>query len=116
MNPRRECDPDLWWGRRPVGIKILLGFVFTVAGIALIGLFGLVIMKLWNTLMPELFGLKTITYWQGWGLFLLSCIFFRRFGGGHGRTERRRKTQLRRHMPSAMDTENTESTESPSES
>lgn len=116
MNTQRECDPDLWWGRRPVGIKILLGFVFTVAGIALIGLFGLVIMKLWNTLMPELFGLKTITYWQGWGLFLLSCIFFRRLGGGHGRAERRRKTELRRHIHTVMKRESTDREETSPES
>ena len=87
----KECtrDPDLWWSRRSTGTKILLVIVFAIAGAALLALFGLVIMKLWNALMPELFGLKTITYWQGWGLFLLSCIFFRHGTGGHNRAEKR---------------------------
>ncbi len=91
------------------------GIVFAAAGIALLGLFGLVIMKLWNTLMPELFGLKAISYWQGWGLFLLSCIFFRRLGGGHNRTERRRKTQIRQHMHTVMENDNEDKKESPTE-
>ncbi len=100
---RRDCDPDLWWGRRPIGVKILLGFVFAVAGVAIIGLFGLLIMSLWNALMPDIFGLKTISYWQAWGLFLLSFIFFKGFGGSNNRTERRRKRQLRRHMHTVME-------------
>ncbi len=39
---------------------------------ALAILLGFVIMWLWNWLMPELFGLTTITYWQAVGLFILS--------------------------------------------
>ena len=34
-------------------------------------------MLLWNWLMPDLFGLKEITYWQGWGLVLLSHLLFK---------------------------------------
>lgn len=38
--------------------------------------FGWVIEHLWNWLMPTLFGLKQITYWQGFGLFVLAKILF----------------------------------------
>jgi hypothetical protein len=34
-------------------------------------------MLLWNWLMPGLFGLAKIPYWQGWGLLLLSQLLFR---------------------------------------
>lgn len=34
-------------------------------------------MLLWNWLMPTLFGLKTITWLQAWGLTWLSSIFFK---------------------------------------
>lgn len=44
-------------------------------------LFGFIIMWLWNWLMPEIFGLTTITYWQAIGLFILSKIIFGGFGG-----------------------------------
>jgi hypothetical protein len=43
-------------------------------------LFGYFVMLLWNWLMPALFGLKVITYWQAFGLIVLSKILF----GGHG--------------------------------
>ncbi|MEQ6124739.1 hypothetical protein AAON49_11090 [Pseudotenacibaculum sp. MALMAid0570] len=45
-------------------------------------LFGYVIMYLWNWLMPSIFGLTTITFWQAIGLCLLSKILFGGFGGG----------------------------------
>jgi hypothetical protein len=50
--------------------------------------FGFVIKYLWNWLMPGVFGLHTITYWQAVGLFVLSKILlggFHRDGGGRGR-------------------------------
>ena len=36
---------------------------------------------LWNWLMPSIFGLGTITYWQALGLMALSWILFRGFRG-----------------------------------
>ena len=51
-------------------ILILLGVV------AVLALAPLVIMLLWNWLMPSIFGLCTIGYWQALGLDLLSgCLF-----------------------------------------
>ena len=45
---------------------------------------------LWNWLMPTIFGLHTITYWQALGLLCLSWLLFggpkmwpHRGGGGH---------------------------------
>lgn len=35
-------------------------------------------MWLWNWLVPDIFGLQTITYWQSFGLMTLaSCFFYR---------------------------------------
>ena len=56
------------------GIKIIL-FVL-VAGTVL----GFVTMKLWNALLPQIFGWHSITFWQGIGLLVLSRILF---GGFH---------------------------------
>ena len=38
---------------------------------------GIAVMLLWNWLMPTLFGLSEITYWQGCGLSLLAGLLFR---------------------------------------
>ncbi|MCI0511637.1 hypothetical protein L0128_00300 [candidate division KSB1 bacterium] len=40
---------------------------------------GVVVMGLWNWLMPPIFGLTRITFWQAWGLVLLSHILFKSF-------------------------------------
>ena len=62
-------------------------------------LFGLVVMVLWNWLMPEIFGLPEIGYWQAWGLVLLAQILFKIGGGGHRlhnrNHDREWKTKLR---------------------
>ena len=50
-----------------------------VVGTALIFLLGFVVMWLWNWLMPDIFGLPPITYWQAWGLLLLAHLLL---GGG----------------------------------
>lgn len=34
-------------------------------------------MLLWNWLMPTIFGLTTITYWQGFGLWILCDLLFK---------------------------------------
>ena len=51
-----------------------------VGGIVIAGLialaFGWLVMLLWNWLMPAIFGLGAITYWQGFGLALLSKLLF----------------------------------------
>lgn len=59
-------------------------FVFKAVGgfIAMFLLVGLVVMALWNWLMPVLFGLVTIDYLQALGILLLSKILFGS-GGTH---------------------------------
>lgn len=51
--------------------------------VAFIALFGYIVMLLWNWLMPEIFGLPIITFWQAAGLLLLCKILFGGFGSSH---------------------------------
>lgn len=68
-------------GKSPAMIAGMIVFgIIAITGLAI--LFGFVIMWLWNTLMPELFGLTTLTYWQAVGLFILSKILLGGIGGG----------------------------------
>ncbi|MBN2362611.1 hypothetical protein JXL83_00605 [candidate division WOR-3 bacterium] len=57
--------------------KILLVTGGIVFGALIALLFGFFVKILWNWLMPELFSLPKISYWQGWGLVLLSHILFK---------------------------------------
>jgi chromate transport protein ChrA len=45
---------------------------------------GFVVMSLWNWLVPAIFGLRSITFWQAFGLLILSKILFGGFHGRHG--------------------------------
>ena len=55
-------------------IKLAVGVGLWVV-IALAG-FGAAVWQLWNLLMPELFGLKALGYWQACGLMALSWLLF----------------------------------------
>ena len=63
--------------------KALKILKFTVIGVLAVFVFGWVTMTLWNWLMPSLFNLPAIEFWQALGLLLLSKILFG-FGGKGG--------------------------------
>jgi Ca2+/H+ antiporter, TMEM165/GDT1 family len=65
-----------WWIKRAIFIPIAIA-----AGIFI---FGSVVMLLWNGILPDLFGIKVITFWQALGLLVLSKILFGGFRGGPG--------------------------------
>jgi hypothetical protein len=89
-----------WWKERTLTQKIVMGIGFGILGLALAFLFGLLVMLLWNWLMPDIFGLKRLTYWQAWGLLILFHILFKGCGsrGMNGRSDRKRRRHLRRYM------------------
>lgn len=57
--------------------KIVIGLAFFLVALGVAALFGLAVQDLWNWLMPPLFGLHTVTYWQAAALLILSWILFR---------------------------------------
>jgi hypothetical protein len=59
----------------------ILVAVLAPPGLALfVFLVGQLVMSLWNWLLPPLFGLPAITFWQGLGLLMLCRILFGGFG------------------------------------
>jgi hypothetical protein len=72
------------------GRWVVRGAAFLAAVIAFVALVSLVVMSLWNGLIPSLFRGPTLQYWQAVGLLVLSRILFGGFRGrpgwhGHGR-------------------------------
>jgi hypothetical protein len=63
------------WLIIPIGIMAVI-LVATVAGT--------LVSWLWNWLMPELFGLPRVTFWQALGLLALCRILFGGTGRGGG--------------------------------
>ena len=58
---------------------------FALFAVLFVTVFSFVVMRLWNWLMPAVFGWHVITFWQAVGLLVLSKILF---GGFHGRPGR----------------------------
>jgi hypothetical protein len=70
------------------------------AVVVFIAICGEVVMHLWNWLLPMLFGLRQITFWQGLGLLVLCRILFGGLGnhGSDGSHRRWRKGEHRERM------------------
>lgn len=63
---------------------------------------GFLVKGLWNALMPGLFGLHTLTFWQALGLLLLSKLLFGSFrprSRGRGPWKRRFRERWERMSP-----------------
>ena len=67
----------MYWGTSKF---LKIGF-FILAALAI---FPLIVMLLWNAVMPDVFGLGTINFWQALGLLILGKILFSSFGFGRG--------------------------------
>jgi hypothetical protein len=61
------------------GVKILK---WVMIGAVFITVFGTVVMFLWNWLIPSIFNLREISFWEALGLLLLGKLLF---GGFHGK-------------------------------
>ncbi|HEY3707034.1 MAG TPA: hypothetical protein VGL22_18385 [Terracidiphilus sp.] len=74
--------------------KIWIALIAPPAIVLFVWIFGEVVMRLWNWLLPGLFGWHTVTFWQGLGLLVLCRILFGGFGnGGHRGNKRDRRKQ-----------------------
>jgi hypothetical protein len=75
----KELNMKRFWVAR-----VLKFILFAILGVLL---FGFVVMRLWNWLMPPLFGLHAISFAQALGLLILGKILFGGFhhGGARGR-------------------------------
>ena len=61
------------------------GLMILVFGIIAVFVFGLVVMSLWNAILPAVLGVKAISFMQALGILLLSKILFGGFGGSRHR-------------------------------
>jgi len=57
----------------------ILEYILTIIGLLILAvmLFGYPTLLLWNWLMPTIFNLPYITFWQACGLNLLASILFK---------------------------------------
>jgi hypothetical protein len=72
-------------------------------GIAAIAVFSLVVMLLWNWLIPAIFNGPSITYIQSLGLLVLSHILFNGFGRSFRHSHDRRNYFWRKKFQDKLD-------------
>lgn len=85
---------------RGIAKRIAMGIAFFIAFVLFILLGGFVVQWLWNWLMPDIFGLRAITWLEAFGLLALSRILFGGFGrggGSHGPSRHRREWWKKRN-------------------
>jgi len=64
--------------------RLVRGLKFVLFTVLFVAVFGFVVMRLWNWLMPALFGWHLINFWQAVGILVLSKILFGGFRGRPG--------------------------------
>ena len=77
------------------GSRLVKGLGIAAIVAAGAAVLGGVVMCLWNSLMPAIFGLRALHFWQALGLLLLSRILFGGFHR-HGRAFHRRRRMIQR--------------------
>lgn len=56
-----------------MGIGMILGVLI---GLILLSILTLVFRWLWNTTVPDVFGVNSVTFWQAFKILLISAILF----------------------------------------
>lgn len=71
-------DFDMSRGKQGWGCRFQRGSMARplVIGVALAAVLGLLVMSLWNALLPGMLGVKSISFWQAVGLLVLCRILF----------------------------------------
>lgn len=75
--------------RRYRFLKAMKIALFATVALAVVGF---LVMSLWNALLPEIFDVRAITFWQAVGLLILCKLLFggfRTYGGGGAGARRR---------------------------
>lgn len=73
-------------------MRLLLVAPLAIAGMALfVALGGEIVHRLWNWLLPPLFGWPAVTFWQALGLLALCRILFGSFGSSRSGSSRIRR-------------------------
>ncbi len=74
----------MWENRKRTTKFWIKAVIFIPLAIAAgIIIFGGIVMLLWNALIPNIFGLSAITFWQALGILVLARILFGGFGKSH---------------------------------
>ena len=84
-------------GKSIIARRIAIGVAGSIAVVLFAFIGGQAVKLLWNWLLPALFGLPVVTFWQALGLLVLCRLLFGGLGG-HGRRHWRMKDEDRERI------------------
>ncbi len=70
-----------FWKKNPL-LFILIALGIIILATAAVSLLVYIVMSLWNGVLVSVLSVKTITFWQAFGILVLSKILFGGFGKG----------------------------------
>ena len=70
-----------WLTKLVLGVGIGILAIIIVAVVSLVA--AIPTYFLWNWLMPTIFSIKTVTFWQAWGIVFLTGILFKNAGSSN---------------------------------
>lgn len=80
--------------------KVLKIIGFVILGIIIVLAFSFSVMLLWNWLIPDIIGLRKITYFEGIGLLVLAKIFFGGLGSDSSKNSKPKESSGPRDLVS----------------
>jgi hypothetical protein len=69
-------------GGSPINAALII-ILSVILGIGVLFLFNLVFKWIWNITLPEIFGIKEVTYWQSFRILVIVWLLFGSISGGH---------------------------------
>ncbi len=77
--------------------KAVRVFFYVLAAFAFIMLFAYIFMRLWNWLMPDIFALQQLTYWQALGILIMAKLLFGGFDRGPKKPNGKHRNERKRN-------------------
>ncbi|WP_417360912.1 hypothetical protein [Galbibacter sp.] len=83
-------------------MKVLKGIGIGIFIVLAIALYVFAVMQLWNWLMPKLFDLSTISFWEAGGIVLLCKLLFSGGGKCKDKGKGKRSARSKVHWKSSL--------------
>lgn len=85
--------------------KVLKYILIAILAVVFLLLFSYGFMYLWNWLMPDVFGINKVTYWQAVGILVMAKIIFGGFGDHDSHKKKKKSKKCRPRKSSHLTTD-----------
>ena len=87
---KAKFEMSEWWNQRSTPEQVVMVTILGVLAIGAFAGFVFVFMAIWNAIVPQVFGIVALNYWQALGIMVLSWIVFGGVGSSSNNSRSRR--------------------------